>query len=102
MFVGDFQLGETMWGLLQVRNGSDVPAAADAAPTYRIYGDTAVMTNGTGTSSAFDSGTVTGLYKVSHTISQGDGYERGKVYHVRLAWAVSSAARAEVLTFRVV
>lgn len=102
MFLGYFNLGDTLKGLVQARDASNVPTVADALPTFRIYSASGIMSNGTGTTTAFDSGTVTGVYQLSKVLNQSDNYTRGQLYQVRVAYAVSSANRADLLTFIVV
>ncbi len=59
-FMGLVALGATIRGTVVTKNTSGVPVDASPAPTYRVYGPAGVMTNGTGSLSAKDSGTVTG------------------------------------------
>lgn len=100
-FIDFFRFDQTMWFLFTTRNDSGSPADADALPTFRIYGEGGLMTNGTGSASLFDSSNTDGLYKVSKTILQADGYERGKSYVVRVLYAVNGKQRAENLIFAV-
>ncbi len=69
MFFGYFALGDEAWGLMVVENTSGVPIAADALPTFRVYGSDSSTPKATGTATAFDSPTLTGCYKVSFTVS---------------------------------
>ncbi len=43
----------------------------------------------------------TGLYSLSKAITAANGFARG-LYSVRIAYAISSSARAELYTFQVV
>lgn len=64
MTVGDLgtvELGETLTAAFVASAGDDVPADPTALPAYRVYGEAAVpLTNGTGSASKLDTGTVTG------------------------------------------
>lgn len=100
-FIGFVALGDVIEGLVQSRNGSNVPTAADGSVAFRVYGPDGLMTNGTGTGSLKDSGNRTGLYKVQVTASSGNGYESGQNYQISVNWAVSSSAKAATLTFTV-
>lgn len=101
MFLGYFDLGGTLFGLFQALNGSNVPTAADSLPTFRIYSSAGLMTNGTGTTAAFDAANVTGLYSFTKTLNSGDGYARGTTYFVRVQATVSSTVRAKTFSFGV-
>jgi hypothetical protein len=99
MFLGFVELEATMVRHIQTKNSSGTPTAPDSAPTYRIYGD-----SGTAIATGTLSGPVdsqTGLYSLSKAITAANGFGRG-LYSVRIAYAISSAARAELYTFQVV
>lgn len=53
-------LGSLLRILHVVRDADGLPIDADAAPTFRVYGASGLMPNGTGTLSLKDSGTITG------------------------------------------
>ncbi len=97
MFV---ELNATLYFWVQVVNSSNVPSAPDSAPTFKVYeGDN---------STALVSGTMTGPIDSNTGFYQGmavtlnNGFERGGTYAVRIAWSVSSSARAKTLHFTVV
>ena len=98
-FLGFFALGGTLSGLFQATGSNGLPAAADALPTFRIYGPGGLMSNGTGTCSAFDASNVTGLYKFTVPLNGGDGYARGGTYTVRVLATVSAAAQVGMFSF---
>lgn len=65
-FVGFVALGSTLKDVLLVRNGSDVPIDADAAPSYKIFGPAGLMTNGAGTLTDYKhTGSITGATNAS-------------------------------------
>jgi hypothetical protein len=100
MNIGLVPLDGTLHFLVLSENTSDVPTAADAAPTYTIYGpDGTAMTNGTGTTAAVSG--KTGLYRGTHSISTADGYAAGSTYHVYAQWALSAVNKAEHYSFNV-
>ena len=51
-FVGYVDLGNDLEIVLATINGSRVPTEPDAAPSYRVYGTSGVLANGTGSASA--------------------------------------------------
>jgi len=104
MFVGFVTLGGTLKFLHQTRHPTTrAPTAATGSPTFRAYGgDEAVMSNGTGSLTAFDAGNLTGVYQCSLSISSGDGYEKGSTYSVHVLATVASTVAAEIYTFTVV
>jgi len=57
-YLGMVQLGSVLTSSLLVRNTSNTPINADAAPSYRIYGAGSVLASGT--LSAKHTGTITG------------------------------------------
>ena len=98
MFAGFYLLAEYAKGLFQTRNSSGVPTTADAAPSFRVYGDSATPL-ATGTSSGFDAGNVTGFYQWSVLLDAGAGFTRGRLYTVRGQWQVSSVVYTESQVF---
>lgn len=97
-FLGFVTLGSSLLGYLLTKNG-DVPTAADALPTYRVYGPSGLMTNGTGAVAAGDQ---TAIYKLTHSIASADGFVAGQTYSIRVAYTIGGAAKGQVLTFTVV
>jgi hypothetical protein len=58
-FVGFIALADDFFTALVVRNTSGTPSVPDATPTYRVYGESGLMTNGTGSAAALNTGVVT-------------------------------------------
>lgn len=99
MFWGYYPLNGSAFGLVTVEDTGNVPIAADALPTFRVYGGDSPTPKATGTCTAFDSGNLTGVYKASFTVS--GAFARGMNYSVVVSWAVSLQARQQVFTFSV-
>lgn len=99
MFVGYSPLSGTAWGLVQVEDTGGAPAAADALPTFRVYGSDSETPKATGTCVAFDSGNLTGMYKFSFTVS--GAFSRGLNYSVVVKWNVSLQPRQGTFTFSI-
>lgn len=103
MFSIYVPLGTTTFGFpIQVTNGSRTPSAADATPTYRIYGPSggAAITSGTSAATVTDS--QTGFYFVTNVaITTGAGFAAGTTYFVRCAYAVSSTSEVDLFSFTV-
>ncbi len=98
-FQNFFRLDTTAWFLYQATDAvTDEPIAADALPTFRVFGSSGLMTNGTGTATAFDSPTSTGLYKVSFSASTANGYERGQHYTIRVLAVIDGDDRVDEST----
>lgn len=79
MFVGFVSLDDTLVFNVLTTNSSDVPTAAAALPTYRIYGPAGLQANGTGSLTNRDAGVVTGatnatpivITSASHNLATG-------------------------------
>lgn len=99
MFWGFFPLSGTAWGLVQVENASGVPASADALPTFRVYGSDSQVPKATGTATAFDTGNLTGCYKVSFSVS--GSFARGSNYQVVVSWETSVTERQKVFSLSI-
>lgn len=104
MFWGYFPLSgssvQGAWGLVASENPSThVPTQADALPTFRVYGADSDIPKATGTSESFDPGNLTGVYKVSFTVT--GAFERGLNYQVVIDYAVSGTPQQEIATFSV-
>lgn len=98
MFLGFVELEGTLAVHIQLANGN-APQTADAQPTFRIYGaDGTPVQTGTA-STVVDS--QTGLHKLTIECTAANGFARG-TYTVRVAYAVSSAAKVQAYTFTVV
>lgn len=99
MFLGIYNLGDTLNAHLQMADGN-APATADAAPTFRIYKGSSSTPVATGTcSTVVDS--QTGWHKLSQALTSGNGFAAGTVYTIRLAYAVSSVAKAQEYAFQI-
>lgn len=62
MFFGFVELGDTLYSSVLTKNASLVALNADATPTYRVYGPSGLMANGSGNVDGFkDSGSITGV-----------------------------------------
>jgi hypothetical protein len=77
-YLGFVNLGSTLAGSFLTRNGNS-PQNADAAPTYRAYGASGVMANGTGSATLKDTGSATGASNASPVVitSSGHGLSTG-------------------------
>lgn len=64
-FIGFVAIDGTIKGTHLTKNASDVPTNADSTPGYRIYGNSGLQTNGTGSLSLKDTGSVTGATNAS-------------------------------------
>lgn len=58
-FAGFVELEGTLVGTILSRSITGLPANADALPTYRIYGPSGLVANGSGTSSLLDTKAIT-------------------------------------------
>lgn len=97
-FIGFVELNGTLFIPLLTKSG-DTPTAADALPTYRVYGpDGALMPNGTGT---FTAGDQTGYYYATHAITAVNTYDIRLNYSIKVAYAISAVARGTMLSFTV-
>lgn len=99
MFIGYFAISSDAWFLLQSENTSGIPVAADALPTFRVYGGDSSTPKATGTATVFDSPTLTGCYKVTFTIS--GAFERGLNYNIVTNWQVSVQDREKVFSLSI-
>jgi len=98
MFLGFVELEGTLNAHIQLANGN-APQTADAQPTFRIYGADSTPVQ-TGTASAVvDS--QTGLHKITQACTAANGFARG-TYTIRVAYAVSAAAKVQSYTFTIV
>jgi hypothetical protein len=77
------------------------PATPAALPTYRVYGPTGLMNNGTG-SLALTDAAVTGLYSVNLPVNASNGYSTGQTYVVLILCQVAGNAWGEIHTFTAV
>ena len=92
MFFGFVELEGSAYLWTLTVNGSGVPTAPDAAPTFSVYeGDQdSPQTNGSAVTMTGPVNSQTGFYRKSHSAVSADGYERGKTYAVKINYAISS------------
>jgi hypothetical protein len=99
-YVGPVTLEGTLVFPVISRNTSDVPTAADAAPTYSIYNASMSAVLTTGTTSALSG--VTGGYTLSKAITAALGFAAGNEYVILVEYALSSSARTDTYRFSVI
>ncbi len=63
-YLGLVELGGTLYFDVLTRSG-DTPLNASSAPAFRVYGPSGLMTNGTGSTTAKNTGSVTGATNAS-------------------------------------
>jgi hypothetical protein len=80
MFAGYVVLGATLNGACLVKNSQETPVNADSLPTFKVYGPSGLMQNGTGIAAKLDSDN--GLYAYSIVADPSNGYEVGNCYQV--------------------
>lgn len=98
---GSFSKTQSAFGIIQALNASNVPAAAGANPTFRVFTqDGEEIVGSAGTATPFDSPTVTGSYLWSVDLSGAD-FERGEHYLVLATYTVGGSARNDWSTFQV-
>jgi len=90
--------------MLTTTNSSRTPVAADSnAITYRIYSPSGTSALLTGSFSVTPVDSQTGLYQATGLqITVGNNFAAGNIYHVRCAYAISSAQYCDELSFMVV
>lgn len=64
-FLGFVELGSSLPLWFLTRNTSGVPTDPASLPTYRVYGSTGLVPNGTGSASQQDTGSITGATNAS-------------------------------------
>lgn len=64
-FLGIFELNGTLSAAVTITDADSAPGDSNVSPTYRIYGDGALITNGTGSLSKLDTTAVTGATNAS-------------------------------------
>lgn len=74
MFAGFVTLGNNIVVTVLTKNTSNTPTNAASLPVFRVYGPTALMTNGTGTTSFKDTASVTGATNVSPIVITSNGH----------------------------
>lgn len=98
-FQGLCDLGDTFKGLVVTTPATQVPTAADALPTARVYSSAGYLMNATVT--AFDSGNLTGAYQWSIVASGANGFVAGQTYKVVVNYLVSAVAFSITACFSV-
>jgi hypothetical protein len=90
--LGFWQLGTTATAPVPITDGAGSPADPPANPTYRVYGEGALMANGTGSLSKLDTGAVAGASNASPIVitSAGHGLQTGT--RVTVAGVLSNTA----------
>jgi hypothetical protein len=96
---GYWPVGTTAFALCAVSNASGIAVAADALPTFRVYGSSATPV-ATGTTSIFDSPTLTGVYLFQ--FSTASGFARGSNYQVVVSYNVGAQPREQVFSFAII
>lgn len=74
-FVGYVSAGSALRVPFVSRTTADVPIDADSTPTYRAYGPSGVMANGTGSASFKDSGNITGATNANPIVITSAGHK---------------------------
>ncbi len=98
-YKGSSQINQYLSFLLGTVDGSGVPVAADAAPTYDVLasdGSSVVAGEVTTVVSGY-----TGLYLIRIQLATATGFASGLSYNLIAQWEVSSSARSDEFTFRV-
>lgn len=98
MFLGFFELGGTVFGLVPVENASGFSTAPDATPTFRVYGGSATPL-ATGTCAAFDAANLDDVYSFSFSAS--GGFARGGNYQIVVSYEVGSQPKEVPYTFSI-
>lgn len=98
MFIGFFELGATVFGLMVSQNASGISTAPDATPTFRVYGGSAT-TLATGTCSAFDALNINNVYSFSFTAS--GGFARGGNYQLVTSYEVGGQPKEVTYSFSI-
>ncbi len=99
MFQGFVQLESSITLYILVKNSSNTPVAADAAPTVRIFGAAGELGALAGTSSTAG---VTGLYKFTVTAAAASGFAAGQTFTLLASGTISATGWASNISFGVV
>jgi hypothetical protein len=100
-FIGDVAIGGTILIPVVCRNGSDVPSAPDADPTYTVFDAAGTQVGSQTGSMSLNPGSKTGFQGVVLTASEGNGYASGSLYTVHISYEISSTAYAVIAAFAV-
>jgi hypothetical protein len=100
-YIGDVALSGTILIPVVCRNGSDVPTAPDAAPTYTVYGPDGSQVGTQTGSMTLTPGSKTGFRGVVLTASAANGYASGSTYTVHIDYDISSTNYAVIAAFAV-
>lgn len=91
-FVGLVELGQSLVVRHLVENSSGSPANADDLPTYRVYGPSGLMTNGTGSLALSQSGSVTAATNASPIVVTSNGHGLSTGTRVTIAGVLGNTA----------
>lgn len=97
-FRGRKPLGTEIRIGVQSRNGSRVPVAPDAAPTFRVYSEAGGSAVVTGSLPPTERYQTTGLFE--HMLPLNSSFSAGR-YYVIYKWAISSTNYADMDAFEV-
>jgi hypothetical protein len=90
-YLGSWKIDDNLTFALNVLDpATNQAAAADSAPSYRIYEDETATPILTGNLAALDSGNTTGFYTEQITLSAANGFEKGKCYTIYMEADVST------------
>jgi hypothetical protein len=97
MFLGEYQLGQTVAFNFQALDGNGSPIDPSAAPTYAVFCDNVQMAvNGTMTKVAG----LTGFYGGQVAASSANGFEGGKSYTIRITAIVDGVTTTATQIFQ--
>lgn len=101
-FLGFVALGGTLPGTLITKNTSGTPTDATSLPTFRVYGPSGVMANGTGTASFKDSGSITAATNASPIVITSAGHNLSSGALVTISGVLGNTAANGTFTVTVV
>jgi hypothetical protein len=97
MYGGIVVLGDAFFTLVNVSDANKTSIAADAPPSFVVYGDTGILAGGTTVPVAGR----TGLYSLSQAITQANQFARGRQYIFVVEYTINSAAKRQAITLTV-
>lgn len=101
-YIGPVALGGTLPLAVVCRNGSGVPTTPTGTPTYSVYGPDDLTTPlVTGTLSASDTDSKTGLRTGSQAIAAASGFEAGDSCVALVQYVISAVNYTDTLRFSV-
>ena len=101
MFLGDYDLGDTVYFPIDTHDISGVESDADLLPTFRVYEEATQLPILTGSSSLFDDGSTIGCYQGNIVVSAGNGFDAGKQYRIRIRAVVGGNYANYSHTFKI-